>query len=206
MRTLLLVTALLAASSSSLVLAQTGKLANPDPGAVAAGRYEVEPGHTRVQFTVSHMGVTDWYGDLTNASGTLSIDPRDVAAATVDISIPTASVSTTNATLDGELRGAQWFDAERFPTIRFVSTKIVRKGARAATITGNLTFHGVTKRVTLQATFNAAGIDPISKHYTVGFNASTAILRSDFGVKTYVPLIGDKTELRISASFVRAAN
>ena len=73
-------------------------------------------------------------------------------------------------------------------------------------MTGDLTFHGVTRSVTLKAVFNGAGADPIAKAYTVGFDATTTIRRSDFGVKTYVPLIGDAVDIRISAAFVPTAN
>ena len=198
--------ALLFAVSAGLVSAATPTPASPQPTSVAAGTYSVESSHTRVQFSVSHLGLTDWYGDLVGANGTLSLDPTNVAASKVDISIPTASVSTTNAKLDEELRSAQWFDAAKYPTVRFVSTKVVPTSPGAAAISGNLTFHGITRPVTLQAQFNGAGINPIDKNYTVGFNATTTIRRSDFGVNAYVPLVGDTTELRISAAFVRASN
>ena len=175
--------------------------ANLDPSAVAVGRYKVDPTHTRLQFTVSHMGFTNWYGDFSGATGTLRLDPKNIAASQLNIAIPVASVSTTNTVLDGELKSAEWFDAVRFPEIRFVSTTIVPTGARTADITGDLTFHGVTKSVVLAARFNAAGINPLSKTYTVGFDAMTTLSRSDFDVKKYVPLIGDETVLRISAAF-----
>jgi polyisoprenoid-binding protein YceI len=177
--------------------------ANRDPGAVQAGNYAVEPSHTRVQFTVSHLGFTDWYGDFTGVSGTLRVDPARPASSRVDISIPVASVSTTNATLDGELRSADWLDAARFPAIRFVSTRVVRTGPGRATIAGNLTLHGITRPVTLVASFNGAGINPLSKAYTIGFNAAAAIRRSDFGVTKYVPLVADRMTIRISAAFER---
>ena len=175
--------------------------ANPDPKAVTAGIYSVEPSHTRVQFTVSHMGFTNWYGDFTGASGSLRIDPKDVAASKVQISVPVASVSTTNTILDSELKSADWFDAARFPTIRFVSTAVVPTGAGTADITGLLTFHGITRPVVLAARFNGAGINPIDNAYTLGFDATTTIKRSDWGVKNYVPVIGDETILQISAAF-----
>lgn len=201
--------------SNTLILAATLSLAshsaqaqspvaNATPSAAQAGDYKVETSHTRTQFTVSHMGFTDWYGDFTGISGTLSIDPKAIAKAKVDITIPVASVSTTNTTLDGELKSAQWFDAAQFPTIRFVSTRVEQTGPRTALITGNLTFHGVTRPVTLRASFNASGVNPMTKGYTLGFNASTLINRSDFGVKTYVPLIGDSVAIRISAAFEKA--
>jgi polyisoprenoid-binding protein YceI len=175
------------------------------PATVPAGTYKVEPSHTRVQFTVSHLGFTDWWGDFTGVSGSLVLDPARLAAARVEVTIPVASVSTTNATLDGELRSAEWFDAGRFPTIHFASTRVVRTGASRATITGNLTLHGVTRAVTLDARFVGAGRNPLSKAYTVGFNATTTIRRSDFGVKMDVPLVGDETQIRISAAFEKAS-
>ena len=73
-------------------------------------------------------------------------------------------------------------------------------------MTGDLTFHGVTKSVTLKAVFNGAGTDPIAKAYTAGFDVTTTIRRSDFGMKAYVPLIGDAVELRISAAVVSTPN
>ena len=191
--------------AAALVLPAAGHaqapVANPAPAAAQAGTYKVETSHTRVQFSVSHMGFSDWYGDFTGVTGTLSIDPKAVAKAKVDITIPVASVTTTNATLDGELKSAQWFDADQFPTIRFVSTQVVPTGERTALVKGNLTFHGVTRPVVLKASFNAGGVNPMSKGYTLGFNANTEINRSDFGVKTYVPLVGDAVTIRISAAF-----
>ena len=196
--------ALPASAADTAVAAQPTGPADADPEAVTAGHYAVEPSHTRLQFSLSHMGFTRWSGDLTGASGSLVLDPKNPAAAKVEVTLPVASVATTNATLDEELRGPQWLDAAAHPTIRFVSTRVVRDGAREATVTGDLTFHGVTRPVTLRAVFNGAGIDPIAKAYTVGFDATTTIRRSDFGVTTYVPLIGDAVDIRISAAFVQA--
>jgi polyisoprenoid-binding protein YceI len=176
-----------------------------NPATVPAGVYKVEPSHTRVQFTVSHLGFTDWWGDFTGVSGSLVLDSSRLAASRVDISIPVASVATTNATVDGELRGAEWFDAARFPAIRFRSTRIARNGPGKAMIYGDLTFHGVTRAVALDARFVGAGPNPLSKAYTIGFNATTTIRRSDYGVKMDVPLVGDETRIRISAAFEKAS-
>ena len=193
-----------ASAQSSVAAPAQSTIANPSPAAVQAGHFNVEPRHTRVQFTVDHMGFTDWYGDFTGICGKLSLDPKAVAKAQVDITIPVNSVSTTNSVLDGELKSPVWFDAPQYPAIHFVSTRVQQTGARTALITGNLTFHGVTKPVVLRASFNASGINPLSKGYTVGFNATTELKRSDFGVKTDLPLIGDSVALRISAAFEKA--
>lgn len=177
--------------------------ANPDPTAVQGGTYAVEPQHTRVLFSVSHLGFTTYYGEFTGASGTLRLDPANPATSQLEVTVPTANVSTTNAKLDGELKGADWLDASRFPTITFRSTRVTPTGPRAAEVAGDLTLHGVTRPVVLQARFNGAGVNPLDKAYTTGFEVSGRVRRSEFGVKTYVPLVGDEVDLTISAAFER---
>jgi len=172
-----------------------------DPATVQDGAYSVEPNHTRVLFSVSHIGFTTWYGEFTNVSGSLNLLPKSLAQSTLVIHIPTGTISTSNAKLDGELKSADWFDAAKFPDILFTATKIAQTDKDTADVTGDLTFHGVTKPVTLKVKFNAAGINPLDKKYTAGFEVSGQIKRSDFGVKTYLPLIGDEVDLIISAAF-----
>ncbi|MHB8884824.1 MAG: YceI family protein [Methylovirgula sp.] len=180
-----------------------GLPANRTPDAVRAGTYAVEPIHTRVLFSVSHMGFTTWYGDFTGVRGTLVLDPEHPAAARLDVILPIASVSTTNAKLDAELKGPAWFDAAKFPMAHFVSRKVTLKGSGRADVAGDLTLHGVTRPIILHVTFNGAGINPLDKAYTVGFEVRGAIHRSAFGVSKYVPLVGDKVDLIISGAFER---
>ncbi|MDR3511605.1 MAG: YceI family protein [Caulobacteraceae bacterium] len=185
-------------------LAQMPPPPSHDPATVQPGAYAVEPNHTRVVFAVNHLGFTTYYGDFTGVSGRLDLDPASPAASKVSISIPTASVSTTNATLDGELKGADWLDAAKFPAITFTSTKVEPTGPASARITGELTLHGVSHPAVLDAKFNAAGINPLDKAYTVGFDAVAHINRSDYDVKKYVPLVGDQVDVIISAAFEKA--
>ncbi len=166
-----------------------------------AGAYKVEPYHTRVLFSVSHMGFSTWYGEFTNVSGSLNFDPKAVGKSSLQIHIPTATISTSNVKLDGELKSPVWFDATKYPDIAFTATKITKTGKNTAKIVGDLTFHGVTKPVTLLAKFHGGGTNIMDKAYTVGFDATGSLKRSDFGVKTYVPLIGDDVGLIISAAF-----
>lgn len=172
-----------------------------DPGSVQAGTYALEPSHARVVFSVSHMGFSTWYGDFARPTGSLTIDPKNPGAAKLDVTIPVASVTTTNTTLDAELKSAAWFDATTYPTISFHSTSVSPTGANTAKVTGDLTFHGVTKPVMLDVTFKGSGTNMMSKAFTIGFDAKGALKRSDFGVKTYVPMIGDEVDLLISAPF-----
>ncbi|HEX7874035.1 MAG TPA: YceI family protein [Sphingobium sp.] len=197
MKRMIALAVLSAATLPSLVHAQ----ANKDAEAVQAGSYALDTGHTLVDFSVSHFGINDYFGTFPGATGTLSIDPKNLGAAKLDVSLPVATLSTTNAKLDQELVGPDWFDAGKFPAIRFVSTKVTRTGKDTATIAGNLTMHGVTKPAVLTATFNAAATNPMKKAYTLGFKATGVIKRTDFGVSRFAPMIGDEVTLTITAAF-----
>ncbi|HSV01726.1 MAG TPA: YceI family protein [Phenylobacterium sp.] len=188
-----------AALAAGAALAQTAA-----PAGVQAGTYAIEPIHTRVLFAVSHTGNSTWYGDFNHASGTLTLDPKNPAASKLEVSVPVDTISTTNAVLDKELKGADWFDAAKFPTMTFRSTRITPTGPQSADVAGELTLHGVTKPVVLHARFKGAGPSPLSHAYMVGFDATGEIKRSDFGITKYAPVIvGDDVQLILSAPFVK---
>jgi polyisoprenoid-binding protein YceI len=174
------------------------------PADVQPGSYRVEPTHTRILFAVSHMGFTTWYGEFTHASGGLTLDPKNPGASAFDITVPADSISTSNSTLDGELKSPEWFDTAKDKVIEFKSLRVVRTGRDTARVTGALTFHGVTRPETLNVTFNASGVNFLTHQYTVGFNAAGTLKRSDFDQTTYVPLIGDDVTLMISVAFVKS--
>ncbi len=195
---------ILAAFSTSAIAQGPSGPASHDPATVQAGTYKVDPNHTQVTFGVSHMGFSEYRGRFSGVGGSLEIDPRHAAAAGLDVQLPVSSVSTTSEKLDGELKSADWLDAEKYPQMHFKSVKITPTGAGRARIDGELTLHGVTRPLTLQARFVGAGVDPIAKVYTIGFEATGSLQRSAFGVKTYVPLIGDKVDLTLAGSFQKA--
>lgn len=175
------------------------------PQAIQAGSYKVESNHTLARFTVNHFGFNDFFGVIPGASGTMSLNPKSLASAKLDISLPVSAISTTNSTLDGELKSADWLDAAQYPTIRFVSDKVVQTGPRTARISGTITMHGVSKPLTLDATLGGAGVNPMDKAYTVGFSATGKLNRSDFGVTKYVPAVSDEVRLDITVAFEKAA-
>lgn len=173
----------------------------PDAALAATGSYHVDTGHTQVLFTVNHMGFSQYSGQFTQPTGTLRLDRRNPAASQVTITFPIDKVSTTVPALDAHLKRADFFEAEKFPTGSFTSTRIVVRGT-AATITGNLTLKGVTRPVTLAATFVGAGPGPMGAHKTnVGFHATTTIKRSDWGISYAIPLVSDRVDLTINAAF-----
>lgn len=195
----ILASGLLALLVATPALAQTPP--TRDPAQIQAGTYVVDPAHTQVGWRVSHMGFSNYAGGFSDVSGTLELQPKNPAAAKLSVKIPVASVTTTSAKLTDELKGDQWLDAAKFPDMTFVSTKVAPAGKDHAKVTGDLTLHGVTKPVTLDVTLVGAGVNPLSKKVTVGFEATGTLKRSEFGVKTYVPLIGDELHLTIAGAF-----
>jgi len=173
-------------------------------GSARPGSYKVESYHTQVGFSISHFGFTNYSGLFSGATGSLQLDPAKLGTSKLDISIPVDSVTTTVSKLTDELKGDQWFDTAKFPKATFVSTQVVPT-AEGATVTGNFTLHGITKPVVLHVRFIGAGVNPIDKAYTVGFEATGTIKRSDFGVKTYLPAVGDEVQLNIAGAFEQQA-
>ncbi|KKC24504.1 YceI family protein [Sphingomonas sp. SRS2] len=165
---------------------------------VTAGTYTVDPGHSQVAFTVNHLGFSTYRGIFGDVTGSMTIDPKAPAKAKVSIEIPIKRVMTTSTKLDEHLLGADFFDAAKYPTARFESTSI-RASGKTARISGNLTIKGVTKPVVLDAVFVGAGT--MMGKRTVGFDATTTIKRSDFGVSYAIPLVPDTVPLQISVAF-----
>ena len=168
-----------------------------------SGAYRVDPNHTEVLFGVSHMGFTTYYGAFSGASGTLILDGDHPAGSHLEIHVPVASVLTASPVLNEELKGPKWLNAGAFPEMVFKADKITLTGPETAAVEGELTMHGVTRPLTLQAKFNKSGINPLDHMLTVGFSAHGRLRRSDYGVTTYVPLIGDEVELILSGAFER---
>ncbi|KPH65335.1 YceI family protein [Novosphingobium aerophilum] len=207
MKTVSFTALLLAAAAPALAVAPSlvTAQASAAPEAVQAGTYKVESNHTLAQFAVNHFGFNDFFGTIPGATGSLSLDPKALAATTLDVSLPVARIATTNDTLDEELRSADWFDAATYPTIRFVSRKVEQTGPRTARISGTVTLHGVTKPMVLDATFGGAGVNPMNKAYTIGFSATGTLKRSEFGVSKYVPAVSDDVQVRITAAFEKTS-
>jgi polyisoprenoid-binding protein YceI len=168
---------------------------------VKQGTYTIEPQHTQVMFGIDHMSLTTYYGRFSDVSGTLVLSPSASSTSKFEIHVPVSTISTTSKTLDGELRGEQWFDSKKFPEIVFKSISVTATGQDTAKVTGALTMHGLTRPVTLNVTFHGAGVNALDKKYTVGFDASGQLKRSEFGINPNVPLIGDEVDLIISAAF-----
>ena len=169
-----------------------------------AGTYKVDSDHTQVLFTVDHLGFSEYTGIFTSPAGTLVLDPQDGSNSKIDVSFPIVGVTTTVPELDTHLKSADFFDAAKYPTARFVSTQIEMRNT-SAMIVGNLTIKGHTQPFIMKADFIGAGNSPVAPHrITIGFTATGHLNRSDFGVGYGVPLVSDRVELTIHAAFEHA--
>jgi polyisoprenoid-binding protein YceI len=168
-------------------------------GAAAAPvAYKLDPSHTVVLASWSHVGYSHPSANFGHADGTLVYDADDVTKSHVEVTLPLSGLDTFVPRLDEHLRSADFFDAAKYPDIAFKSTMVHDMGGGKLMIMGDLTVHGVTRPVTLDATLNKAGVHPMTKLPAVGFDATTTIKRSDFGVGAYVPMVGDEISIRIT--------
>lgn len=174
-----------------------------DPSRVAPGRYATDPSHTLIGYSVNHFGFNDYFGIFGNATGTLDIDPARPEQAKVAIDVPLTGLVNASAKLTEHMLGTDFFDAARHPGARFVSTRIIPDAAdrTKARIEGELTIRGVTRPVTLAARFTGAGVNPMSRKATIGFQAEAVIKRSEFGMTYALGPVGDAVTLDISVAF-----
>ncbi len=162
--------------------------------------YTVDPPHTFAHFTINHLGFSTMHGRFDKSSGKITLD-QAAKSGSVDIAIESASVSTGFAKRDEHLKSPDFFNAAEFPSITYKSSKITFKGDKPASVEGNLTLLGVTKPVKLTITEFNCGTNPMAKKYECGAGAVAQIKRSDFGMKAFLPNVGDdiKLEFEIEA-------
>ena len=160
--------------------------------------YKLDPSHTMVLFSWNHFGYSNPTADLGLSEGTLVFDEQHPAQSSVQVTLPLARLDTHVPALDEHLKKPDFLDAGKYPTVTFKSTAVQPLGGNKFKVTGNLTVHGVTKVVVLDATLNKSGPHPMSKAQSIGFDATASIKRSDFGVGAYVPNVSDAVNIRIT--------
>lgn len=170
-----------------------------------ATTYTLDPNHTQVQFVWNHFGFTNLTAQFGKVEGTLEFDAADPTKSSVTATIAIDSVNTNVKKLDGELVGGDYFDAAKYPTATFKSTR-VEKGTLPdhLKVTGDLSLHGVTKSVTLDVAVVKVGDHPVRKAPAAGFSATTTLKRSDFGITKYVPAVADDVKINIVSEAIEA--
>ena len=198
MNTRTLAVALMLAAAPAFAEAPTTDLAK-----LEGGQFALDKNHAKIIFSISHFGFSTYYGLFNSFDAKLAFDPKAPTKSDVAVTVDMNGVDTTNPKLDAHLKSPDFFDVAKFPTATFKTTKVEVTGATTGKISGELTLHGVTKPVVLETSFNGGGVNPMSKAYVVGFNATATIKRSDWGISTFVPMVGDEVGLIISGEFDR---
>lgn len=181
--------------------AASGPAAPPgsDQTMPTAGTYAFDPAHSQIVFDYNHMGFSTSHGFVNGVAGTITLDPANIGAATVEASFPLSALRTIDAQLDKHIMGPDFFNITgEPPVVTFKSTSVEADGDDEARVTGDLTLNGVTKPVVLEVEFRGAGLDPMTQAETVGFSAEAEIRRSDFNLSAFVPAVSDEIELEIN--------
>ena len=174
------------------------------------GTYTIDASHTRIGFSARHAMVTKVRGAFNEFSGTAQVDGDDPSRSSVEVKIATASIDTRSEQRDGHLRTGDFLDVEKYPEITFASTAVEQASAELFRVTGGLTIKGVTKSVTVDFEFQGAAKDPFGNE-RIGFEGSTTINRSDFGVtfnaalETGGVLVSEKINLEFEVSAIKNA-
>ena len=186
-----------------------GMLCLAAPGLAFSAPWEFDPAHTGVQFKVRHLMVSSVRGHFEKLSGKITYDEADVTKSTAEITIDAASINTGVAKRDEDLRGPDFLDVAKYPTITFQSKKVEKAGEGKLKMTGDLTIKGVTKEAVLDVEGPTPPIKDPWGNTRVGGSATTRINRKDFGL-TYNKvleaggaLVGDEVDITIDMEIFR---
>lgn len=169
--------------------------------AVTVEPYGLEKTHADLLFSISHAGFTEKHGSFRDFDAKLEYDAQSPQKSQVSVTVQTDSLDTGFAPRDQDVKGDKFLDVAHYPEMRFVSTKVTPGPNQTLLVEGNLTLHGVTKPLTLRARLNKAGPNPFDGKPTLGFTATGSFKRSDFGIATAVPIIGNEVTIAIDVEF-----
>ena len=167
--------------------------------------YELDPSHSQIVFTYDHLGFSTGHGMFSGFDGTIQFDQENPENSSVEVSFPVRSMLTGWEQRFEHFMSDDFFGAGEDEMVTFASTAIEVTGEDTAEITGDLTLNGVTKEVVLDAELNQAGQHPMEQKPWAGFNATTTLLRSDYGLGAFAPAISDEVEVTITIEAGEAA-
>lgn len=168
------------------------------------GIWSIDKDHAKLGFTVSHLLISDVEGWFKTFNAKVTSSGEDFSNAAVEMTADVSSISTENKKRDKHLMSEDYFDATKFPLISFKGTTFKKVSETNYKVTGNLTMHGITKTIELDAICKM-GMNPMNKKVIAGFKITGKINRSDFGIapSTSSAMVGDEVSLVANAEFIR---
>ena len=179
----------LALSAAALIAATTAQ---------AADKYMLDASHSQILFSYNHLGYSTTFGMFSGFEGEIMFDQANPANSSVAVSMPVKSMFTGWEQRDGHFMSPDFFGAEDGDLVTFTSTSIEVTGDDTALITGDLSMNDTTQSVVLDAKMNQTGTHPMAGKDWAGFDATTTLKRSDFGLGAFAPAVSDEVEVRIS--------
>lgn len=208
LRTLMAAALVMALAGCSTILAQAipSHHQSLDPAAAPSGRYVLDPEHASIVFKVDHLGFSRLVGRFNSFSAEIAYAQARPEESRLEVTIGAASVDMNVPALDEMLRGGDYFKADDFPEITFRAQGVEILTEAQGRVTGDMTIAGTTRPVSFDVTFNGGANNPFSGRYTLGFHGRGQLLRSDFGLKKWLPVVGDAVTFEIEAEFGHAGS
>jgi polyisoprenoid-binding protein YceI len=162
--------------------------------------YTLDKNHARLSFSAFHYGISHIEGNFKKFDATFVSSKQDFSDAQITMTADVKSINTEVEVRDNDLRSANWFDAEKYPTLNFVSTSFTKTNGNNYKLKGNITMHGVTKPIEFDVVFNGKGQSPFTKKYLYGFTITGKLNRNDFNVGAEPIPTGVAYEIELKAN------
>ena len=169
--------------------------------AIDRGEYQLDAAHATLLFKVDHMGFSTFVGRFNHFDAQLNFDPDTPTRSSLEATVDMTSVDVNNAKFEKALNGSFWLNTKQFPQAYFKTESAQEIAPQHLRFKGNLTFLGTTKAIYVDVHVKGAADNLLTGRYTLGFSASATFKRSDFGLSTFIPTVGDDIELEIHAEF-----
>lgn len=167
------------------------------------GQYKLDKSHATLLFKVQHLGLSTYVGRFNSVAASLEFDPEDIASAKLEAIVDMTSLDINDRELGKDLMGRKWLRTESYPQAIFKTISVMPVADNSFEFIGELDWRGVRKPISLQVIFHGGANNILTGKYTLGFTATGSFKRSDFGMKSYIPLVGDQITIEAYAEFQR---
>ena len=176
---------------------------------VHSATWQIDPDHSNFQFKIRHLTVSNVKGDFAKARGTVTMDDQDITNLTVDLTIDAATLNTKHTQRDDHLKGPEFFDVVKYPTITFRSKKVIKASPDGLKVVGDLTIHGVAREITVDVEGPTPEVKDPWGNFRRGATVTTKINRKDFGMMwnkvldTGGAVVGDEVNIYVEVEMVK---
>lgn len=191
-------------SCNTLISALATPKVNAEFEELKSGQYRLDRSHAALIFKIQHMGLSTYIGRFNVLNAELDFDPSNIESINLTADVEIASLDINDEDLKDDLMGRSWFNQSQFPLARISTQKVERLKDNQILLTLNLDWRGVQKPIKMTATFHGGANNVLTGAYTLGFSSVGSFNRSDFGMKKFIPLVGDEVVLEAFGEFQKS--